>query len=334
MSEKRIYKLNGILVGDDRVEDLYRDIENGGLDPKFEADAKDAEIKVGNLEVGTKLSGLSLKKILEMMLYGEQNPTLTGPSLKIECEENLYDLVGKEFSTKGKITFDRGSISPKYETKGYRSGLPTSYVIGSETVKSDLLECDFEYYCKSLQPGANTLNIKVNYSEGEQPLTSHMNNFDAPLPAGSVEGVLTVIGITPAFSGSTEGTTSEVSIPEENIPVKSLDYTKQGLVESPEEGIIGYQLTTPEATSLTDAQEILLPADIKLKGIQAYDVILNQWTWFQGETAEETLTSGAFIEGATEKKVFDGVEVLYKKYIYNVEDFGPRGENYFRFLFE
>ena len=65
----------------------------------------------------------------------------------------------------------------------------------------------------------------------------------------------------------------------------------------------------------------MLQSDIKLSGIQAYDRILNQWTWFQGDNAEETITSNAFKDGGTEIRIINGKEVEYKKYIYNVEDF-------------
>ena len=74
MSEMRIYKYNGVLIGDNRVDEIVSLANNGGLDAHFDVDAKDAEVSVGNVAVGTKLAGLSLKKIIEMMVYTEQNP--------------------------------------------------------------------------------------------------------------------------------------------------------------------------------------------------------------------------------------------------------------------
>ena len=333
MSEMRIYKYNGVLIGDNRVDEIVSLANNGGLDAHFDVDAKDAEVSVGNVAVGTKLAGLSLKKIIEMMVYEEQNPVLTDPSIKIECDKHLYAAAGTAFSTSGQVIFNRGSISPRYETSGYRSGEPTSYKIGEKTVETDSHICPFTYQSEALQLGANTLSIVVNYAEGEQPLTSHMNNYMSPLPAGSISEELVVTGIAPVFAGVNESSIQEVVTHEEYIHETSREYELQGLVAD-DEGVIGYQVTLHEAQALNDAQVFMLQSDIKLSGIQAYDRILNQWTWFQGDNAEETITSNAFKDGGTEIRIINGKEVEYKKYIYNVEDFGTRGEDYFRFLFK
>ena len=299
----------------------------------FENDAPNAQVSVGNLAAGTKLAGLSLKTILKMMVYGERSyPELTAPSFGYTLNGANFGMYGAAYILSGTLTFDRGLINPAYGTSGKRAGLPYRYDVGGNQIDSELTEQPFSYAYTILGPGENEVKIDVYYAQGEQPLDSIGAPYGAPYPAGSMEKTITVTGLTASFSGIDGQDPTKDAFPAELIPLDSKEFEKSGLFGDGNE-IYGYQVATPGITTAQDTQIVLLPDGVNIYGIQSWNVLCGGWSWFYGETAQETMAANTWIKtDEVVSKEIDGIAVNYRKYKFNTEDYGLMDENYFRFF--
>ena len=149
---------------------------------------------VGALTNPAQLEGKTAEEILLMMLYGIVSPTLTNPSLTIELSSSVTAIVGQPTIISGTMVFDRGAISPAYGTSGYRAGLPTSYLVNG-------LNMDSAMFTLEITPvaGDNFIICTVEYAEGEQPLNSIGQNYENPLPAGSISAIINITGINQLY---------------------------------------------------------------------------------------------------------------------------------------
>lgn len=316
----------------DRVGDDYYNKTEIDDQTHFEEDTKPAQISVGNIKEGTKLAGLSLKTILKMMFYGEvAYPNFTEPNLKCSITSNLFSIYGTSYVISGILNFDRGEINPAYETNGFRAGLPYKYAINDAEFESERLEYSFSYNIAKLEPGNNKIEFKVFYNEGEQPTDSAGAPYDKSYPSGEIMDTIDVIGLTASFSGLNDKVVeNDFSI--ELIPLEDKGYTKNGLFGE-NNNIYGYQVTTPNVKTEKDCQVVLIPDDVKIFGIQSWDTVGGNWKWFYGEDAAETLESNVWIKtDEVVSKQIDETTIKYRKYKYNVEDYGLMDENYFRFF--
>lgn len=298
----------------------------------FEENAPNVQVSVGNLKVGTKIAGLTLKSVLKMMLYGDvTNPQLVAPSLK--CIANtLMGVAGSSMKIKGKLIFDRGKIDPAYSTNGFRSGEPISYFVNDELVDGVSLDQPFETTISKLSPSNNSINCIVKYAGGEQPLNSVGAPYANALPAGEIEEYINIVGLTLSFSGFDGGEIKENGDLSNIIPVNSQEHQLNGLFGN-EEQIMGYQITTPEPSAKSEVPIVLLPENISLVGVQGWNSLVCGWSWFNGDTPEESIAALTWIPtDESISKEIDGVAVNYKKYRYNIDQYGPMGENYFRFF--
>lgn len=298
---------------------------------RFEEDAKPAQVSVGNIKVGQKLAGLSLKTILKMMLYGESSyPSFVAPTFDIIPSVALFGVAGIKYVLEGVLKFDRGQITPAYETSGFRAGLPYKYEIGNTSVDTNETEYMFAYDFSLLESGENEINFKVFYGEGEQPTDSAGAPYASPLPAGELDGMLKIIGLTASFSGLNDDVTED-DFSNVLIPLDDKNYEQSGLFG--DNLVYGYQVVTPNINTDEDEQVVLLPEGVDVLGIQSWNVLTGGWSWYYGRNAAETLASNVWIRtDEVVSREIGGVAVNYRKYKYNLEDYGPMNKNYFRFF--
>lgn len=299
---------------------------------RFEDNSPSAKFAAGGIDIGTELAGLSIKTILKMILYGKsETPVLTEPKLTNSVESALIGVAGEKLIIKGHLKFDRGLIDPPYGTSGKRAGIPCQYKIREQIIKSTEDEIEFNYEVSKLIPGEDSVLVEVYYSEGEQPLDSLGAPYKEPLQAGVLSNIISVIGLTKSFSGVGDKDLTETEVNGQLIPLESKEYINSGLFGDNDK-IYGYQIKTPAAESFSDQQIVLIPENVTLKGIKAWNVMANDWQWFCGETAGETLSANAWVksEESVIKKI-DGVTVAYQELKYNASEYGIMDENYFRF---
>ena len=277
-----------------------------------------------------------LLKTLEVS--AAQYPTFTNPIFSASVS-NLYGIYGAEYNGIATLTFDRGKIDPAYGTSGYRAGLPTSYEVNGNITETNETVCDIEFNIANINAGNNVVIAKVNYSEGEQPKNSNGMNYDIPYAAGSMQCEINVIGLTAAFTGSTNVEPTENNLPASAITDSSsasheLVGVFEELNDSGEVTGRGYQITTIAAAADFEAQSILLPSSVTLVGIKFWDVLQVSWQWLGG-TQENSISREYFIASETPIiKTINGVEVEYTEYLWNVDVYDISGGNNYRFFVE
>jgi len=138
-------------------------------------------VQVGGVDSGISYDkGTLLEKIFRDMLSPLLYPTLTNPSLVLQPGGSTLLEKGTSKSEIITAVFDRGSINPAYGTSGYRSGEVQGFKINSGNVQVSNI------FTVALDQLHNTFVGTANYAEGEQPKDSAGNDYDQPLPAGSV----------------------------------------------------------------------------------------------------------------------------------------------------
>ena len=148
--------------------------------------------------------------MLEPTLY----PAFTAPSASISYSANTYYAVGATVSAlSATVTLNRGTINPAYGTSGKRAGEATEYAIqttGADTEYSDTNASSGSFNVPALTRSTKgTIKVKgtVTYAQGEQPKDSKGNNYDSPLPAGSVNAEKTLNFIQPYYYGASNSAT-------------------------------------------------------------------------------------------------------------------------------
>ena len=146
------------------LNDLLTSVQIGGVDSGI------------NYDKGTLLEQI-FRDMLSPLLY----PTLINPSLALQPGGTT--LLEKGASRMETITavFNRGSITPAYGTSGYRSGEVQSYRLNGGNIQNEGI---FEVAIDQIH---NTFIGTATYAAGEQPKDSSGADYDAPLPAGSVD---------------------------------------------------------------------------------------------------------------------------------------------------
>lgn len=163
-------------------------------------------IAVGGIPKNTILYGDTAKAVLEKMLFQELFPTsITAPTYSFSINPSGLQEVGSVVNVTKTRTFNRGTISPQYQSASpYRSGPVIDYTeVGNEGNFTVVL-------------GTTSWKSKANYGAGVQPKGSSGTDMPntPPLPAGtSNEVTATITGVYPVYA-----TTSLIST-----------YTKQPL---------------------------------------------------------------------------------------------------------
>lgn len=280
----------------------------GGLDDTLQV-GKDTVYEVGGIPAGTNLDGMTLEQILIKMLYGDGAavPTLTDPSLKAVLN-GYYAVAGSNTAVTGVATFDRGSIVPAYGTSGYRSGMPTSYVINGASHETSVLSYSFSTNFQAVH-GDNTITVTVNFAEGEQPKDGTGANYDSPYPAGSMSVELTVVGTYPVYATNTNGDLEAMDVQNQ--------FNEDGMLE----------VQVPEELIDDNKQAVALSSDVTdpIVGIQQYDNVQDKWLWIFG-TPEKSLETFDVTETTID---VNGEQVVYKVYTNNLTRMGPRKLRFF-----
>lgn len=170
------------------TEEVVSDVTIGGIDP------------LDVISVGTNLQTL-VTRLLKRTYF----PTFVNPSV------NLYDSlntnvesgsVGITFTASfnaGAINGDlNGGIWDPNLKQADRAGSVTKYTFeGIDNGTNNVLTVPTIV----IQDGANVFDVIVDYNTGPQPKDSINNNYNSPLPAGSVSDTSTVYGVRKAFYG-------------------------------------------------------------------------------------------------------------------------------------
>lgn len=296
--------LNGVAI-----DTLSKDVESLELD--LVCNITDATAAtVGKLEAGSTVNGCTLKQIITMMLFGVTNPELIDPSVTVELD-NSKGVMGQSFSATATVTFDRGKITPAFGTSGYRSGELDYFMSAGKKYTTNVIPITIS----SLNAGENKVAILAYYKEGEQPLNSLGAPSGSALPAGSISAFAVVTGLTPVYSGNTNGDMTYA----EEIITNDQDTTSSGIFETTDGS--GYQicLTNTAPTSGTDYGIVLLPASVKLVGVKFYDPFSSMYKWI-GDSQEASLSQYTLeVDDNGDPVVVtqdvNGVSVDYHRYI-------------------
>lgn len=138
-------------------------------------------ISLGGIASGTEYEeGTSLEKILRNLLNPVLYPTFTNPSVSLSATGTKLLEKGATLDTTFTAIFSRGSISPAYGTSGYRSGVATGYSLNGGASQQG------NTWNVTITEALTSYSASVSYAEGEQPKDSIGEDYDSPLPAGSV----------------------------------------------------------------------------------------------------------------------------------------------------
>lgn len=195
---------------------IYEHTDNccGGGSGELEQDITVSN-PLGRYAMGDTISaGTSFETIFRALLTNVYYPTLTNPSMTFTYTMPTYAEVGTSIPARSAtLTLNRGSINPQYTAESpYRSGEATNYAIastGADTEYSDSSTSSGSFSVNSLSrstKGTIKLTATISYAAGVQPKDSDGNDYDSPLPAGSVTLSKTVTFILPFYHGKTAGT--------------------------------------------------------------------------------------------------------------------------------
>ena len=138
-------------------------------------------VTVGGITSGTSYEeGTPLETIFRDMLNPVAYPTLTNPSATISATGAKLLESGSTLNTTMTITFNRGSINPQYDAESpYRSGEAQSFTLNGTTQASNV-------FPMVITSAKTSYQGSVAYGAGVQPKDSVGNNYNSPLPSGSV----------------------------------------------------------------------------------------------------------------------------------------------------
>jgi len=194
--------------GEVNAYSAFAEISGGGSAdiPVFPANTI-TSVSLAQLPAGSNVSGKNALEVLDLAINAELFPTkLSAPTYSFSITPSGLQEVGSTHFIGFTRTFDRGSISPQYQSESpYRAGTLIDY---TETGHFGV-----EEYQVLL--GANTWTSRANYNAGVQPKGSKGTNYQSPLAAGSTAIVTqTITGVYPVYA-----TTANISL-----------YTKLGLL--------------------------------------------------------------------------------------------------------
>ena len=175
-----------------------------------------AAIDVGGVKVGDSWDNAPISDVVNAIINPELFPTFVNPTFSFSSTVSGFREVGSVTDITFNVNFSRGSITPQYSAENnYRSGLPTTYnysgPVGSEAKASNALTDTKTITGYSIAIGSNTFSCSVDYSIGTQPKSSKGNNYNTPLPAGTLAAKsITITGVYPVYSGI--GTLSKIPL--------------------------------------------------------------------------------------------------------------------------
>ena len=182
-----VVEVNPIIETGTKIADILVDGEtysiyspSGGGSSEL-TQAITAAVAVGGIDIGTNYPiGTSLETILSDMLEPTLYPTFTAPSATLSATGTKLLEKGATLSTTFTASFNRGAITPAYGTDGYRAGVANGYSLNGGTSQSE------NTWSETVSESQTSYQASVSYDAGEQPKDSKGNDYQSPLPAGSV----------------------------------------------------------------------------------------------------------------------------------------------------
>ena len=175
-----------------------------------------AAIDIGGIKVGDSWDNAPISDVVNAIINPELFPTFVNPTFSFTSTVNGFKEVGSITDITFNVNFSRGSITPQYSAENnYRSGLPTTYnyngPVGSEVKANNTLTDTKTITGYSIAIGNNTFSCSVGYSIGTQPKSSKGNDYNTPLPAGTLAAKsVTITGVYPVYNGI--GTLSKIPL--------------------------------------------------------------------------------------------------------------------------
>lgn len=171
----------GEITVDGHKYTLYAPAGGGGGGDAVLTDDLTTAISVGGIDSGTEYeAGTPLETIIRDMLEPTLYPTLTNPTASMTATGAKLLETGATLNTTFTLVLNRGSINPQYTAESsYRSGSATSYTLDGTSQVENTFSITVTEAKKSYQGS-------VAYGAGVQPKDSKGNNYNSPLPAGSV----------------------------------------------------------------------------------------------------------------------------------------------------
>ena len=175
-----------------------------------------ASIDIGGVKVGDSWDSAPIEDVVNSIINPELFPTFINPTFSFVSTASGFREVGSITDITFNVNFSRGSITPQYSAENnYRSGLPTAYnysgPAGSEVKVSNALTDTKTITGYSIAIGNNTFSCSVDYSIGTQPKSSKGNDYNTPLPAGTLSAKsVTITGVYPVYRGI--GTLSKIPL--------------------------------------------------------------------------------------------------------------------------
>lgn len=275
-----------------RIEDLLLELKEvieegggggGGGTAKLSEDLT-TSLTVGGITSGTTYErGTPLETIFKNLLNPVAYPTLTNPSVSLSGSGSKLLETGTTLAVTLTATFSRGSISPKYGTSGYRSGEVQGYALNNGTEQAE------NTWSETVSSANKTFKCSARYAAGEQPKDSVGNDYNSPLPAGSVESGTVSYDFVDAMWANTSDITSVAKL---SLVAKS---TKQR------------DMTFPAQT--TANPEIFdIPASWTVTAVQVKNDLSGAW---EDASSQFTVTD-------TTHDNAGGTSTAYKRYTFNM----------------
>lgn len=275
-----------------RIEDLLLQLKEaieegggggGGGTAKLSEDLT-TSLTVGGITSGTTYAkGTPLETIFKNLLNPVAYPTLTNPSVSLSGTGSKLLETGATLAVTLTATFSRGSINPAYGTSGYRSGAVQGYTLNNGTEQAG------NTWSETVSSANKTFKCSARYAAGEQPKDSVGNDYDNPLPAGSVESGTVTYDFVDAMWANTSDITS----------VAKLSLVAKGTKQR--------DMTFPAQT--TANPEIFdMPASWTVTAIQVKNDLSGAW-----EDASDQFT----VTDTTHDNA-GGTSTAYKRYTFNM----------------
>ena len=169
-----------------------------------------ADVEIGGIDKLDVISpGTTIQDLTERLLLRTYYPTFVLPSVSLTDDISTNVEVGTLGFTLI-ANFNAGAINGKIDNfiwdpnlkQDDRAGAATQYTFTGATIPTTSQAGNtLAFPSVTIIENANTFNVVTNYAIGPQPKDSRGNNYDSPLPAGSVTSNLTFYGRRNAFYG-------------------------------------------------------------------------------------------------------------------------------------
>lgn len=215
-------------------------------------------IEVGGLESGTAIAANdTITSVLKKMLVTTYYPTYVSPSANLSYSASTLLKVGATIpAASATVTFNPGAIMLEGVKQNNRAGAATNYTLATSGATTDYNNSNttgsFSVTALTRASKGNiTMTATVTHEEGPQPLDSDGNDYESPLPAGSVTTTKTFEFINPFYWGvSNNPTISDFTGLTEDVTKKGQkQYT---YVTNDQYMVIAYEASYGNLTSILD----------------------------------------------------------------------------------